>query len=401
MTPKFGRRFNSHFSVLVITWNSLIAYKRYLNGGFTVAERQEEYRDLNLDRTCIRRVVDEFIEKRNLNLRGVTERQNGPTTIQRYEFGQPGIDNAKLEIYLNTNGTTTLHYRLGQNRDLGHQLAQCLFETIHPDEFKQVNMAIKGIASDQINAIIDEITGDKPAKFTSDIRRNDELQSQWCLTSVEHNDHIVVVHHKTTLKLQIQGRPLSTYRHLIYLLSELLDMAGLENVLHRTEDGKNTEIVRTEVALDYLRTKLPKSIDIIPDGTKRLLLSSLCVKLSVPQLPDYSMLLYPELRSLEGAIKSVMADKGFDVDSNDVGSFYYCLDIGRGDFVLRREHEGKVPLVPERSLLSDAYSFFRRHRHGLFHMNSLVNASRFVSDLNEVNKLSTKIYSLVDELHSV
>ncbi|WP_339330529.1 type II toxin-antitoxin system RnlA family toxin [Aeromonas hydrophila] len=366
-----------------------------------MAEKREDYRDLNLDRTCIDRVISGFIEQNSLRLRENTARQNGGVRVQRYKFGRVGIEDATIELFLNLNGTTTLHYRLGQNPELGHELAQCLFETIHPDEFNQVNMTIKGIEHDQIQPIIDEITSGEPPCFHLEIRRDDDVQANWCITSVEHSDHIVVTHYKTTRKLQIQGKPLSTYRHLIYLLSELLDMAGLENVLNRTEDGKNTEIVRTEVALDYLKMKLPKSIDLIPEGTKRLLLSSLCVKLSAPQLPDYSMLLYPELRSLEGAIKSVMADKGLDVDSNEVGSFYYCLDTGRGDFVLRREHEGKVPTVVERSLLSDAYSFFRRHRHGLFHMNSLIDSSRFVSDLNAVNRLSTKIYSLVDELHSV
>lgn len=332
------------------------------------------FKDLNLNRECLEPITDQFLEAHSLTLR--RRGMLAGKAIYRIVFGKVGMDDAIVDVYFNQNGTSTINYKIGKNQGVGCDLAQKLYETIHPDEFQQVNMSIKGVSKDQIDAVISEVTECHEDDFKVETRKDDERQTQWLINSAANKDHLVVTHYKTTLTLQIQGRPLSCYRRLIYLMSALLDLAGLEYVLSRTEDGGKAEIVRPEIAMEFLRNKLPKSVAHLPKVTSDLLLSSLCVRLSAPYLTDYSMLVFPELRALEGAIKCFMADRGFSLDRNNtIGSYYTPADASHNVFVLKQDYHYLMPERNEQVLICKAYSFFNKHRHGLFHMESFIDSS--------------------------
>lgn len=186
-------------------------------------------------------------------------------------------------------------------------------------------MTLIGFEREQIRTVIELMTEGDDAEFTLDTAENNG-SLVFKLNCKAHGDHLVVTHHSTR-RLQIQGRPLTCYRKLVYLMADMLDMAGLELVLSRRDESV-AEIVRKEVAAEFLRKLLPNSYDNLPSITRNLLLAGQCVKISSPQLPEYSMLFFPELRSLEGALKGKLASFGFDSDQNDFGYFFSPARVG-------------------------------------------------------------------------
>lgn len=157
-----------------------------------------------------------------------------------------------------------------------------LLETIDPNEFLTVNYTLKGIYADDIEPIIEEIdccfldNGDNEFEITID--QENDIRKVFKITSIQHQDKITVTHFKTTNLLSIQGKPLFSYRRLIYLLSELLDLAGLQTVLSRTEEN-TAQIVRAELAQDYLKNQLADAFEYLSTTIKALLVSGCCVKL--------------------------------------------------------------------------------------------------------------------------
>lgn len=352
---------------------------------------ERSYSSLNLNRDVIKPELEKFTQELSLQTRSFDARPGGKGL--RIIVGRVGQDDATVDIFYNQDGTSTISYKLGKNQTLGLALAERLYETINPDEFQSVNMTLKGISRLDITSVIEVLSEDSSKTFHLDCKdMNGSLQ--WKINCKEDGDSLTVTHHQS-LKLQIQGRPLTCYRKLVYLLTDILDLAGLELVLSRQEDNA-TVLVRKEVAAEYLKTALPNSFQNLPGITRDLLVSGQCVKLAGPSMPEYSMLLFPELRSLEGAIKSKLADFGLSPDTHNFGYFFDYTNPG---YELKGSFHGHIADVTVRGELDQAYTFFNKHRHGLFHMDSFEEASRKISTIVQLLSLTNEAYGHVDNLY--
>ncbi|RYJ18132.1 type II toxin-antitoxin system RnlA family toxin [Rahnella variigena] len=354
-------------------------------------ETEIDLTKLNLDRECVRTITDLFCQKNSLTIRYYGDKPGGGGL--RIAIGKVGIDDATIDLFFIGDGTTTIQWKTGKNREIGYALAFELYKTINPDEFQTVNMLLKGITRQDIDSIIALLPEDDTKTFEIQTSQNGE-SIQWKIHCKEHSDSLTVTHH-SSLKLQIQGKPLSCYRKLVYLLTDILDLASLEVVLSRTDENL-TVVVRKEVAADYLKQVLPNSFRNLPIIIRDLLISGQCVKLAAPDLGEYSMLLFPELRSLEGALKAKLAEYGFDSDTNDFGYFF---SSNRGTYELKASFDGHITDALLRSNLGAAYTFFNKHRHGLFHMESFVEASRKISGMPQLLTLSHEAYKHLDNIY--
>lgn len=354
---------------------------------------ERNYSSLNLDKDVIKPELEKFNQELSLQTRSFDTRPGGKGL--RIIVGRVGQDDATVDIFYNQDGTSIISYKLGKNQTLGLALADRLYETINPDEFQSVNMTLKGISRPDITGVIEVLSEDSSKTFHFESKdTNGSLQ--WKINCKEDGDSLTVTHHQS-LKLQIQGRPLTCYRKLVYLLTDILDLAGLELVLSRQDDNA-TVLVRKEVAAEYLKAALPNSFQNLPGITRDLLVSGQCVKLAGPSMPEYSMLLFPELRSLEGAIKSKLAGFGLDPDAHNFGYFF---DYTYPDYELKSSLHGLITDVAVRGELNQAYTFFNKHRHGLFHMDSFEEASRKISTIVQLLSLTNEAYGHIDNLYRI
>lgn len=360
---------------------------------------ERSYKGLNLKREAIEAYVDDFLNCNSLVLRIIESKNNG--NIKRIVVGRPGIDDAIIDLHLVNDGTTTINYKVGRNQQLGKCLADHLYETIDPGEFITVNLTLKGITSNEIEPILDELQTSTDEtdqdEFSFSVIRNDDISKIVKIVSNQHQDALTLSHFKTTHKLTLQGRPLFTYRRIIYLLSELLDLSGLQSVLVR-EDANTVAVVDKDEAIKYLITKFETVFDQLPELIKDLLVSGNCVKLAKPKLPDYSLLLFPDLRCLEGILKNTLSYYGLytDGEENGFGTFFV---VHNDNCQIRDEFRDCITCgEPMVEALEDGYAFFRKHRHGLFHMSDFANVSRRVDTLEKADAISDDAYSLMRKM---
>ena len=197
----------------------------------------------------------------------------------------------------------------------------------------------------------------------------------------------------------IQGKPLSCYKVVAYALSLILDIDTLGKILYKKDDA-DAIIVRPEMAEDSLRGKLPNSFEQLPDILKKLLISSYCVRCASPELLDYSMLTYAELRSLEGIIKENLSQNGLSPLPEFIGTLFKKDGsiAGQVKFILKQDAASQFS-GSNQSAIEDAYSYYYKKRHALFHMDEIAEASSRIQSLQEANNICNKIYQLIENIY--
>lgn len=351
------------------------------------------YTNLNLDRTTIEATSRAFIENKNYSVHSIGP-MPGTRAGLRVVFAKPGEALATVNIFYNNGGTSTVQYQTGANRNLGKELADNLYETINPAEFEQVNMVLQGFVEANVLSVL-QLSAEQPHIQFYEYLRNTHT-TVWKIHSPEFQDELTVSLHHRNGTLQIQGRPLSCYRVFIFNLSELLDLQGLEKVLIRQDDGK-AYIVQKEVARSHLECEMGDAYPLLHKNVEKLLVSGLCVKLAAPDLPDYCMLLYPELRSVEGVLKSTMYRYGMPITQDGFGPYF---DKIGSEFILKQQFGCNLSSAKVKTI-NDAYTFFNRERHGLFHMEIVVDTSRMVSDMARLMTKARQAWGIIKDLYIV
>lgn len=346
-----------------------------------------EYVSLNLNREQLPIVIQRFMRERSFN----TEKRELKPGCDRYEFGKPGEQCATVDLYYREDGTTTVNYQVGKNKVLGEELARVLKATIPADACEKVNLVLEGVFPENIELAVTGI--DANAFEVSE--QQDEHKRVWLVKSKAYGDFVRVTLHTGTHTLQIQGRPLSSYRALTYCLTQSLDKNALEKVL-LCRDENRSEIVNTSVAKSALQQIFGSTFNKLDDFIVNNLVSGLCIRLAAPELPDYSLLLFPELRSLEAALKKLLKQQGVEFDKGEgFGKVFQVTPDGAIQTVNR--------LVPKklRPILEKAYDDFHQHRHTLFHVNNVIRTSRVIESLTELNDLSAEIQEDIKNIYEV
>lgn len=356
--------------------------------------QESKYNNLNLNREKLDSYVTTFFEQNRFA--SYEDKEEGDRRILR--FGAMGTSPATVILYFKSVGTTTIQYKTGRNHELGKQLADFLLQTIDPMEFESVHMVIDGASSSDVNVVMDDIKTEGISVRKESTSKN---ESRWKLVSEKYKDNLTVTLYSTN-KLNIQGRPLFCYRTLIFYLSEYLNMKGLERVLIRSQNGFSGN-VQQYAAENCLKTSLGSvAYSKIDTAIQKLLLSSFCIKLVAPDLPDYSLLLFPELRALEGSAKKALARYGMIVGRTDTfGDVFQRKSSSQTQFELKENARSKIlnkALIP---VLEETYNFYYKERHGLFHMECLVNTSRMISTYKVLCEKSDECIRHIKEIYEL
>lgn len=84
------------------------------------------------------------------------------------------------------------------------------------------------------------------------------------------------------------------------------------------------------------------------------------------------------------------ADNGF-------GDFF---DINNGICTLKTEYSPQVGHADMEAALNKGYSFYRKHRHTLFHMEEFADGSRMIDTLEKAIGISKDAYTAIDSLYT-
>ncbi len=351
-----------------------------------------QFKDLNLDRAQLQICLNEFCQDRQYKLELIDD---NPSKII-FKLIRAGVEPGRIVFHLRTNGTTTIQVSEGKNKELNTEVAKYVKSKLCQNEISSLNMAILGIDDDIIKIILEEVDAIKE-------KNNIEIKSEkinggilYKLESLSFNDKLNISFYPSTNKLLIQGRPLSCYKVVVYALSLVIDTDTLARLLYK-KDELDKVIVRAEISENFLMAKLPKSYDKLPKLIKNILISSYCVKAASPDLPEYSMLTYCELRALEGVIKKKFTECEIAEIPNNVGELF---DFSYGKVTLNADLlQNYSKLNTMQRSFEQAYAYYRARRHSLFHMEGFIEATAQVTSLQEALNIGDKVYTLIENFY--
>ncbi|MFT6906679.1 MAG: hypothetical protein ACJAS1_003347 [Oleiphilaceae bacterium] len=365
------------------------------------------FKSLPIDQECIERYVQEFLALDEHRIDNKRESQSGTgARVFRYVIGKALTQSSTVDFMCNKDGTTTVHYKLGKNQELGLQLAEYVKYQVNPNEFESIEMTLQHLKEEDVLPLIQAMKNDAyecgGKMFRLLEEQNTDSLLQLRITSVRHCDSLVIKYHKRANSLQVQGKPLFVYKRLSYHFVDFLDILGIEKVLHRRDESR-AEVVSTSVAEHILKDQYPFTFERTEDDLKKLILSGMCISLASPKLPDYSMLVYPDLRALEGALHHCLKAYGLyssnytDDGGERVGVMFRKLP--NSTYTLKADHVDviKCPLMIK--ALADGYNQYSGKRHPLFHVEEEVMFSTFIRDLNIALTISSDTRKCIEELY--
>lgn len=340
------------------------------------------FKDLDFPKAKLLESIQEFCDRNDYSY---CQHQDSTDVKQIFLVTCRGMKDARLEVFNKNDGTTSFNYRTGQNQDVSFKLADHLSTKV-PAEKGTSTVVLVGYTVDDIESAIQLMTEKKHESgesFFSYSKQVSDTQTRFEIVNKFYKDklHVTVFITKT---VNIQGRRLSCYEEFAFQMTDLLNTADLAKVISKT-DETSIQLLEPQMLIKQLEKSLDPIYKHLPNSIQKLLLSSITLKSIRVSLPDYSCLVYPDLRCIEGAIKNILYCFD-DIEYKELGDlFEYKKCTGH---VLKQdivEIINKEALVKE---LNKAYSFYCNHRHSLFHMAEIVDASRLVSNLDKAIDLT-------------
>ncbi|MBD2177980.1 type II toxin-antitoxin system RnlA family toxin [Pseudanabaena sp. FACHB-1998] len=361
-----------------------------------------DFKELNLDRTRLKESLEKFCQINNIPSHQYSEVSKSTHRIKYQHEGCP----VTVDFIFITNGTTTIHTKLGKYPDKGELLAVYLKNNLVNDDRKSVVVTVKNI---------DKVTFDTMIEFFQELKNEDleitpisishipedAIKKAIRLTS-QYNDSLTITYFKTTNTLVIQGKPLYGYDQATYFLSQYTDLDGFVDIVSKGEEDANIPEINKDNVEAELKSLLPNAYTQLADGILKMLRTSWTLKdISLP-LPDYSCYVFPSLRALEGVMRKLLFDAGYSIEgenNNSFGGIFY-IDNRQNSYLVKPDFRNEIGNDKVCDALEVCYTYFKEQRHELFHMNDFSDASRFIPTQNQASQIIEKVIRIIDRAYS-
>ncbi len=364
----------------------------FLNEFTIMSESKSPYKELNFPKEILESSIQEFCTTNGLNFQKLGK---STTNTEYYEIIKPHAEKAQFQVFHLNNGKTTFHPKVGKNQELSSQLAEYLLGKSTTAK-GQITSVLIGYRLEDIEPVIELMLEKKHPSgqsFFSFEKVEFEGGFRFHIQNSFYKDKLVVAVYNTG-RLVIQGHPLSCHDEFVFQMSALLNAEGLAKVISKTDENA-VQLVEQRVIESHLSSIFKEYYEKIPRAIKNMLISGSTLRSIKVELPDYTCMLFPELRALEGMIKHILFINDIEYEDT-VGELFDYISTHNYRLKSESANELSAQMAVE---LSKAYSFYHKHRHGLFHMDDDVNSSRTITTLDTAISLTDDIYKLIKDMY--
>lgn len=293
-----------------------------------------------------------------------------------------------IKVFKNTDGSITIGKATGFDANFevvaDSLLAACSFsKTSHTIEY-----SIPGFPQNSFNDLRDFLTQECSA--------SEELTSNPKYTQIRakgKNNDTITLKYYSNQTIQIQGK----FTYLAHAIDDFLrNVLSYDKFLtHQLEKYK------LDIPLNEIKTELtaiiPCAHEHIHKNVRSLFSSALALSKIDVTLEEYSFIVFPALRGLEGAILEILR------------KFFACSptnDINLGEYFERNGSIYSVRSIYKNGNSSDlcqvvaqCYTLWHDQRHGLFHMDGTVETTRMLCNISDARTITTTVFQKIDSCY--
>jgi len=332
------------------------------------------FRGLNLNREKIHDAIKDYNNNYTIDI-------NGNDGCQKYHISENGSIVSKLNVYPLKNGKTTVSWQECKNPTLSQSISEHIINCCKYPEQLNTPIYIKRLEDDDLKSLIDFLENFCDATLEKTVNLTNG--KQYKVKSI-YGDH-VSINHYTNGAFNIQGTSGLMKSQVIEGLSSYLTY---NDIVEATLDSvKIDELNKTEIE-KLFEARFPVAHSMITDTTKCIIMPVfLTERLDVADkgIGDFSFMVFPILRGLEGCIKELFINNGINI-GNNIGN-QFSKSTTDGTFELLQKHKDSIANNKIVESLEKMYNFHKNNRHALFHVDDTIISTRLISDI-EIAKSS-------------
>lgn len=277
-----------------------------------------------------------------------------------------------LHVYRRKDGLVTLQPKVGKNQELSHQVAQHVADTCMLSvKFEPGPLSLRSISPQDWTFLQESLIADG-FNLVPEPHQNAE---RFKVTGA--GTDVVYIHRFKTERFLLQGRPHNAYSAVVNCLS--YTSTERKELIEAQVATVEVTSVDSDGLIAELEERIPTAASTMDAVLLTILAPALLVRKLATNLPDYSMMVFPALRGLEGCIKDLCSKKGYPLPKDATLGEHF-------DRVTKKvtpSVEARLGCGGTSQAIEIIYGVLSLHRNGLFHVDSRVMTTRVIEKQSE------------------
>ncbi len=346
-----------------------------------------EYRGLVINREEIKECMEDYLNN-IFNEVVVEDKEHINSTLYRYVFTIDG-ESMFLDFHFNGKGTTTIQPSSGGLNEVKINLAEHLKNELSGVVSAKSSVSIKNIDLEEFKVFLSLLDENKSIENKDITKVSDGVRhSFYDITGIQ-GDYIKITYFENGTIL-MQGKPLVLFGELTGLLSELYlnptEMIKVLNKTYKSSVDKNSIENEYNTVMIDCKDKLSKKMQLV---VKQALYNT---KIEGDMF-DYTFLVQPAFRALEGNIKYVAKENNVPWKPNIGDMFDY-----ENNFCLITP-EGTVIKQEVIDYLENLYEMFRDTRNPYSHWGRSIGIIDNTAIIYKREDAVLKIFDILKEIN--
>lgn len=288
-----------------------------------------------------------------------------------YEIEANGEQPAQLQVFKRADGLHTLHHKVGKNQPMSEKLAAHVAEACKVERLAQRPLSLRFLSEGDWQFLLESLAAD------GFVPTEEPLPHGARFKVAGPAKDVVYIHRYKTGAFLLQGRPLAAYSAVVNCLT--YTGTAQKELIESQLATVPVTVTDSERLLAELEQRVPLAWDKLDDTLKTILAPALIVHKLSADLPDYSLMVFPALRGMEGCIKHLFGRRGYHIGSSlNLGEHFDSKTKK-----LTPAAEARVSCGATSSAIENIYGFFSIHRNGLLHVDAVVATTRIIDTQRE------------------